>query len=180
MKKRKSKKLIISLSVIFIILLLLIITLTMWPFKSYKIIETKTFSEIPGFIFEYPIFEGWEVSQTKKINDNEYYIFFKCLFETVVAPSIKITKTGATHIDPKANNFKINKNNVKYYSQIDQKLDGMPYINFYENSYTITIYPYLHEGDGYSGKIITEKIILATNIPKRLTKSLAKKPNNPT
>ena len=176
MKKRKNnKKLIIILFAIFIIIILLIITLTMWSFKSYKIIETKTFSEIPGFTFEYPVFEGWEVSMIKKINSQEYNLFLTDgnprhrKVDEKFQPRINIKKKGATHIDPKEKNFNINNNKVKYYSFLKQELDGMPYINFYADSFTIVIHPFLHEGDGYSGKIMTEKIIETFNFLPKIT-----------
>lgn len=169
MKKRKYK-LIISLSLTFIIILLLIITFTMWPFQSYKIIETKTFSEIPGFAFEYPIFKNWEVSQIKKINENEYYIFFKCPFETAVAPYMKIEKISnlsLTYLSDTKNhppiggiptlNAKKNKNNILYDSLEDST---MPYtIQFYEKDFGVRIKPFIHEGDDYSGKLFVKTII---------------------
>jgi len=164
MKKRKNnKKLIISLSAIFIIIILLIITFTMWPFKSYKIIETKTFSEIQGFTFEYPEFKKWEVSLVKKINDNEYLIFFKCPFETVVAPSMKIEKVIIDNLPQPTLNL-VNKNNVQYYTKATNKSPtggkaDIGEVNFYSENFMVKIYPYLHEGYGYSGKIMTKTII---------------------
>ena len=39
-----------------------------------NIVETKTFSEISGFSFEYPVFEGWEVKQTENTEQDRYII----------------------------------------------------------------------------------------------------------
>jgi len=45
----------------------------------------------------------------------------------------------------------------------------MPYINFYDKDSTIIIYPYLHEGNGYSGKIMINKIIETFNFLPKIT-----------
>ena len=51
-------------AVISILLLIILTFLYMWPFtKQPKIVETKTFfcQGMEGFMFEYPVFEEWEV-----------------------------------------------------------------------------------------------------------------------
>lgn len=59
-----------------------------------EIIETKTFSEMPGFSFEYPVFKGWEVKEIKKISENEYNIFFNVPedVELYMPPQLNIKK----------------------------------------------------------------------------------------
>jgi hypothetical protein len=62
------------------IVLILITTITMAIFSFLnkpKVVETKTFSEIPGFSFEYPVFKGFEVKETKEINKDLYNILLK-------------------------------------------------------------------------------------------------------
>ena len=43
--------------------------------KKQKITETKTFSEIPGFSFEYPVFKDWEINSIEKVNNEEYIVY---------------------------------------------------------------------------------------------------------
>lgn len=162
MKKPKKRKFLNKKSlIIFIILLVLIlalITIVLFS-KKPKIIETKTFSEIKGFTFDYPIFKGWEVSLIKKINENEYQIFFKCPFETVVTPWMSVKK----NFDPRMYNipslpYTINPNKIRYY--LIESSEGS-HIIFFRNTqdFVIEIYPFIHEGDGYSEKAFIKKII---------------------
>ena len=158
MNKYMNKKLIILV----IILLIIITTMGIFSFlnkNKLKIIETKTFSEIPGFIFEYPVFKGWEVSLIKKINESDYQIFFSCPFETTIAPYMKIinSNVGKTEIF-KILKYKENPNGVYYsYNKNSQIGDNIEFIN--KKYSKVNIYPFMHEGDGYSGKILVQKII---------------------
>ena len=125
----------------------------------------KTFLEIPGFSFQYPEFKDWKVSLVKKISNDEYSIFLDCPFETAIAPWVKIIKAENTYKGPNDStiednpNIKTNKNGVKYYINLQTKSEGSPFIIFYAGNFVTTVYPYIHEGDGYSGKILIDKII---------------------
>lgn len=58
-----------KLIILILIVLLILIGLSyMWPFTNQpKILETRDFScpGMTGFTFKYPVFEGWEVKETK-------------------------------------------------------------------------------------------------------------------
>lgn len=65
------------LILILVIAIILILAVSFWIYKRFvfrgydiyipgvKTAEIKTFSEIPGFSFEYPVFKGWEVKEIK-------------------------------------------------------------------------------------------------------------------
>jgi len=86
--------------IIFVVLAILILTIITMGILSFleknkaKIVETRTFSEIPGFSFEYPVFKGWEVKEIKKISENEYQIYFNGPLgsDSAVVPYINIKK----------------------------------------------------------------------------------------
>lgn len=161
MKKRKKSKnqqdkyLNIILFVILIILIVAIITMGIFS-KKPKIIEIKTFSEIPGFSFEYPVFKGWAVSLVKKMNENEYQIFYSCSFGTAIAPSMRVEKNK--YIFYASIPGAINPNKILYY--LIEASDGNHIIFFDpKENFNVDIYPYAYEGDGYSEKVLTDKII---------------------
>ena len=75
--KKKGKK--INKVLILVVLSILVISMGIFSFlnkNKAEIAEVKTFSEIPGFSFNYIIFKNWGVREVKKIEDNEYNIFF--------------------------------------------------------------------------------------------------------
>jgi len=119
-----------------------------------NIVETKTFSEIPGFSFEYPVFKGWEVDKVKKDSESEYSIFFKNPLLTGVAPSMRIVKTKAFVTLNKE--LKENLNRIKYAYDKEKNL-----LTFYITTaaFYVDIYPFGYEGDGYSGNVLADKII---------------------
>lgn len=70
------KKKFLILVIVLIILIVILIIMGIFSFlKTPKIIETKTFSEISGFSFEYPVFKGLEVKNIEMIDKNTYSIF---------------------------------------------------------------------------------------------------------
>lgn len=139
--------------------------------KRPKIIETKTFSEIPGFSFEYPVFKGWEFASIKKVSDSEYILYLNnpSNIDFDAAPQIKIVKSEYAYKGPNNStiennpNIKTNKNGAKYYMILrydnPEISEGLPFMNFYASDSTVTIYPFMHEGNGYSGKVFVDKII---------------------
>ena len=135
-----------------------------------KIVETKTFSEITGFSFEYPIFKGWEAYSINRVNDNESIIYLNypenIMFE--YAPQIRVVKSeypykGSNNSTIQDNpNIKTSPGGVKYYASYENPVEnknGLPYINFYADDSIVTIYPFMHEGNGYSAKVCADKII---------------------
>jgi hypothetical protein len=140
------KKLFLILIIILTILILFFIAMGIFYFLNpkYKITETKTFSEIPGFSFDYPVFKGWE-SDKLKIEKSEY----------------PYKGPNGSSIDDNPN-IKTNENGVKYYMNLRKNSEnslGLPFINFYSSDSIVTIYPFMHEGDGYSAKVFADKII---------------------
>jgi len=144
-------------------IIILLTTMSIFSFfnNKNKIIE-KTFSEIQGFTFNYPVFKYWEVSNIKKITEDEYRIFFKCPYETYIPPSMNVRKIYNIkgYMIPGLEYSK-NPNKVKYYpsdnSNTSQK-DKIIFFNIDQN-FIIEIKPYIHEGEGYSSSKIIEKII---------------------
>lgn len=148
-------------SVILTILILTTITMGIFSFLNKNkadMVETKIFSEIPGFSFEYPVFKGWEVAGTKKVNEDEYVITFdhpiSIMFE---APPTMIIKKDYREEKRLADSFLKNKNKVLY-DRVFSNSSG-EVVSFYGSSYVIDISPFMHEGDGYSGKAFESKII---------------------
>jgi hypothetical protein len=133
-------------------------------FPKYKITETKTFSEIPGFSFDYPVFKGWKVSEIKKYSEDEYRIFLnnpsQVKFE--IAPQIIIKKQNAqASIELESAVMQKNKNNI-YYSYYEDAKNGN-HIIFYGDFIKVSIYPFMHEGDGYSSKEFIKEVIETFN-----------------
>jgi len=108
------------------ILMLIVISMGIFAFSSKdktKIVETKTFSEIPGFSFEYPVFKSYETVIVNKIGDAEYQIVSSALeqkdkmFNEVVFINIRVKKEDNSnygHIVP-GKVATINPNKVEYY-----------------------------------------------------------------
>ena len=172
-KKTKNNKLIKKSSylkiVIFIILALLIISIiTMGIFSNKnkaKVIETKTFSEIPGFSFEYPVFEGWgsskpQIKQNNKTGDITATIFlsYPTNMDFLIPPTVTIVKSNRmVKLDPKGYIFKKNNNGANYYYAEDQKTFGS--VTFSSSDFLVDINTFAHERDGFSGKVLVDKII---------------------
>ena len=129
--------------------------------KKQKITETKTFSEIPGFSFEYPVFKDWEINSIEKVNNEEYIVYLNypenIAFE--VAPQIKINKIDNYQREPgmidDPISFEIKKNQRGF--SYGEPGDGS--LEFYADNFRIKIEPFSHEGNGYSGKVFVQKII---------------------
>lgn len=115
----------------------------------------RYFWQIPGIIFKYLDFNGWEVKAIEKNSNVKYTIYLNhpdtILFET--APKIIVEKISPVPaIKPKKN-----PNGVEYeYIKNPQAPDQ---IVFYGQAFPVAITPFLHEGEGYSDKILTDKII---------------------
>jgi len=155
----KSKYLKVTFFIVLVLLIFTTITMGIFSFLNKNktgIVETKTFSEIPGFSFEYPVPKDG-IKEVRKINENEYSIFFDTPeginFE--VAPQIKIVKNydGSAGFNKRL--LKINQNKIYYDSNKDSGK-----IAFFINP-RIEVYLFTHEGEGYSKKI-TEKMIIKT------------------
>ncbi|MBU3895734.1 hypothetical protein KKG36_00195 [Patescibacteria group bacterium] len=140
------------------------------PSDIPKPIETKTFSEIPGFSFEYPVFKGWEPNEPEINKNNETgsitaTIFFNnptgIKFE--LGPRITIVKSFNTDYRYNVPGLSpsINPNKVKYYPIGGYESDQSNSIIFFNNddSLAVKITPFMHEGDGYSEKVLVQKII---------------------
>lgn len=119
--------------------------------KSQKIAETKMFSEISGFSFEYPVFKGWEVKEVKKVNENSYIIFLK-----------NPTNFGF-NVGPEIN---IEKGKIGLISQGIGNPQGFPYyikdniLTFYDSENSIKISYFTgSEKQGFARKISFDKII---------------------
>jgi hypothetical protein len=178
-KPKFTKHLKVVLFIVLALLILTTITMAIFSFLNKpKVVETKTFSEIPGFSFEYPVFKGWEVKEVMRINEGKYYVFFKSPLLTGIAPSMKI-ENNYIMVKRSADYTPItNRNNVLYRR-------GTSSISFEGFDYFVDIYPFLHEGDGYSGKALTDKIVetfkftdanLATNQAESVSQSKIKAP----
>lgn len=89
-----------------------------------NVVETKTFSEISGFSFEYPVFKGWEVNKIMKIDTDKYSIFLQSPILTNIAPSIIVQKKDYTEKD-----FEIPADAVT-----SPNPNGVPYLYTKENS----------------------------------------------
>jgi hypothetical protein len=114
-------------TIIFIILgLLILTTITMGIFSFLnkpKVVETKTFSEIPGFSFEYPVFKSYELSMVNKINDGQFNIVNSLMWQSKekIFNDVFFVNIGVKKED---NNYahevhgmraSVNPNNVEYY-----------------------------------------------------------------
>jgi len=119
----KSKYLKVTFFIVLVLLIFTTITMGIFSFLNKNktgIVETKTFSEIPGFSFEYPVPKDG-IKEVRKINENEYSIFFDTPeginFE--VAPQIKIVKNydGSAGFNKRL--LKINQNKIYYDSNKD-------------------------------------------------------------
>lgn len=156
-----NKKLLISVIILIILIITLIIMGIFSFFNKPKIVEIKTFSEIPGFSFEYPVFKGWEVNEIKKNSENEYVMFLNYPDSTdfYVAPQIKIKKIEYYQRKPgmvdEPISFEVKKNpqGISYGKPNDGSLE------FYADNFRIRIEPFAYEGNGYSNKIFIQKII---------------------
>lgn len=174
--KNMNKKLLLLVTVIAILLVILIIMGIFSFLNKPKVIETKTFSAIPGFSFEYPEFKGWESSEPKITKNDEVKEVAAIIGLNTptnilfgVSPQIKIVKSGYAYKGPNNTtiednpNLKINGNGARYYMILQYSnpeiSEGLPFINFYASDSIITIYPFMREGDGYSGKAFVDKVI---------------------
>lgn len=147
----KRKKII--LVIIALLILILIAMGILSYFKKTGIIEIKTFSEIPGFSFDYPVFKEWTAKVVKE-KDNYYAIYLSHnKIDFGIAPQIKIIKkTQLAQID--LTKLNTNPNGVKYiYNEDESK------IFFYTSGFTVDIYPFLYESNGYSGKAFVDKVL---------------------
>lgn len=126
--------------------------------------RSKIFSKISGFSFEYPIFKDWIPTKEEILEDKNSGAITaiitlknptKIKFE--IGPKIRVVKTNSKE---KINLKALNKNlNGAYYSYKENKI-AQPFLSFHSlSSCPIYIYPFLYEGDGYSGKILLHKII---------------------
>lgn len=114
------------LLLVLIILIVVLITMGIFSFLNknksqiVEIIEIRTFSEIPGFSFEYPIFKDWEPIGKNKMGDNEYYIAFKVT--SVKNPKIIITERQDSR--PISPNVSYNANKVPYIYEKEELSGG--------------------------------------------------------
>ena len=83
--------------------------------------EIKVFSELDGVIFEYPVFEGWEVSKIEKKDKYEYFIYFYWpkTFDLGKAPRVRVLKTpwlslNSARADVPKGDGRTNPNGVRY------------------------------------------------------------------
>lgn len=106
-------------------------------------VATKTFSEIPGFSFQYPEFKGWKTGIPVKVNDNEYVILISYPenIDFITQPQMRIKKIPIDSLPREGYGIRAES------------------VDFYASLYTIKIYPFIYEGDGYSGKAVIDKII---------------------
>ena len=66
--------------------------------EKLEILEMKHFSEISGFVFDYPIFKGWEIERIETKTENEYVIWFTWPDKNIllaIPPHMKIKKMEA-------------------------------------------------------------------------------------
>jgi len=151
---------------VFVTFIIILTVMRIFSFlKSPKEAEFKTFSEISGFTFEYPVFKGWEpekprITQDDKTKDIIAVIPLnnptKINFEMV--PSIRIAKVASEIPTESISTIMLkNKNNALYSFYEDSKNGN--HVIFYTSGYQINIYPFLRNGDGYSGKVLMDKII---------------------
>jgi hypothetical protein len=120
-----------------------------------KVVETKTFSEIPGFSFEYPVFKGWEVNKIEKIDENQYYVMLnhpQYLLKKL-AP-IMVVEKEPTEIKSVANMLK-NPQNIPYTMQISTPM-APHLVTFYADNFKVTIKPTLDEK---REKLLADKVI---------------------
>ena len=146
-----NKKLLL-LIIALVLLIIILIVMGIFSFLNRsKIAEIKTFSEIPGFTFEYPVFKDWEINGIKKIDDNEYAIFlnYPDSIDFYVAPQIKIRKIKEQDVEKI--NYQKNPNGASYYEDKGNITFVGPFF--------VNVIPFLHEGNGYSNKIFTERVI---------------------
>jgi len=121
-------------------------------------VGTKTFSEISGFTFEYPVFNGWEVKEINKVSENEYYIKFNVPrdVELYMPPQLNIKKINES--SKQTDNLWIKKNvNGVWYSE----LSGLMGYGFFSNDFRviITLVSGGVEEKGFSNLVALNKII---------------------
>ncbi|MBU3895733.1 hypothetical protein KKG36_00190 [Patescibacteria group bacterium] len=155
-----NKKLLI-LIIILLILLIILISMGIFLFLNKnkpKIIETKTFSEISGFSFEYPVFKNWEVAEIKKISENEYYIKFNVPgdVELYMPPQLNIKKINEPSKQTDNLGMKKNANGVWY-----SELSGLLGYVFSSNNFrvVITLISGGVEKKGFLSQVTINKII---------------------
>ena len=152
-----SKRLLV-LVIILIVLIIILISMGIFSFLNKnkpKIIETKTFSEIPGFSFEYPVFEGWEIEEIKKTKQNNYIIFLnnptQVGFNIGPEINIDVLDLGTIGFEGGVKNpndvlYNIDNNSLSFY---DSKVARVIRISSFAGS----------EKQGFSRKVLTDKII---------------------
>lgn len=142
----KKAFLILSVAVAILIIILVIMGIFSLLSKS-KITETKTFSEIPGFSFEYPVFKDWEVGGAMKINDSEFNIVNSSVdqknkkFNDIVFVNIGVKKEADSNYQwgPRPS---INPNSVSYYPiAYDKRQNGSLVFFNTEEKYVVVIKP---------------------------------------
>lgn len=152
-----NKKLIILVAVL--IILIILISMGIFSFLNKpKIVEIKTFSELPGFTFDYPVFEKYEISSIEKVNETEYKILFHFPKEETFhklreaeSPTITIKKEKLEGIKRGTGNPK----GIPYYLEKNT-------LTFYDNKEWVKIdfsYGVIFETSGFPKKILFNRII---------------------
>ena len=128
--------------------------------------ETKIFSEIPGFSFEHTVYKDWEVKRIEKVSYSKYIIFLNYSnsidFET--APQITVEKLSELGLnllkgtsEVPTTILKKNPNDVSY--DLLKSTTNTDTLQFYTNDFGVRITPFIHEGDGYSSEEAINQMI---------------------
>jgi len=139
-----------------------------------KIIETKTFSEISGFSFDYPVFKNWGIKAVEKKSDNEYIIWVDwpqdINFDNPPQINIKKIQEQKIPVFEKISDVNENKNSTSYefiyfpdnYIERYDPKEHWDAIHFYKNDFLdgVLIDMPIDEPDyGFSREIFVKKII---------------------
>jgi len=136
--------------------------------------NTKTFSEIPGFSFEYPVIKGWELADPKEVIKDSYDIPLK---NTVVGTKADQVNQPKIIVEKKAyseKDFEIPAEAVSYpnpnkvpYIYTKEELSGgdyapshFAYVGFYGSDYKVWVQlDNLSEKSGFPADQFMKKVI---------------------
>ncbi len=142
-----NKKILIAVIILLIIISTVVASMFIF-FRKPKIVETKTFNCLPGFIFKYPIFKGWEKQVTRKNNEDECVVWLNGDSFSRSLPRVRVKRGEGNLVFnverisfPKAAAIKIQ----EYYQKIiGNFFYGSPYLagQFERKGFWIDIYFY--------------------------------------
>ncbi|MEO8637480.1 MAG: hypothetical protein ABI430_01095 [Candidatus Taylorbacteria bacterium] len=120
----KSHKMIIIILVLLVILAAIGWIVARFSSGNPKVVSVKTYTASDGgFSFQYPEFEGWKSSAA----DKDGNIYFSAPFESVVAPSIKISRNYQSSPIALPDRLPTNPNGITY-TNYDVKIGYLSFI----------------------------------------------------